>query len=367
MGFGGCRWHPNGRLPEASENPLDTLLQTAAADNYASDEKLSTSSQAAAPLLGDPAMTAVFTAPAATPDPVLSSQQERGQTPGEYDSDPGFGPFPAPTRPQPPSPKNPSSSLVSNKLRRKSLGAETVHVADYGYRYYDPLTGRWPSRDPIEEEGGINLYGFVGNDGVNRRDLLGLVEVTQGDNQTKKDQRAGTGLVNVEFEVTIEKFDKDTKADKDKKAKADKECYCYRYKTVNWRIVKHLPESMEDLGGDEFIKWYKKWKDESLEFRYINAGHVTYNAIDIHESVHVVQVEKKITEINKYFNETYSREICYKSTTSRDTAYSDAEKIYGHTLSYNPTPGGWDNYEKPASSAEWDEYKRFYEELLKKD
>jgi RHS repeat-associated protein len=49
-------------------------------------------------------------------------------------------------------------------------------VTVYGYRYYDPLTGRWPSRDPIEEEGGINLYGFVGNDGVNRLDYLGLTE-----------------------------------------------------------------------------------------------------------------------------------------------------------------------------------------------
>ena len=44
----------------------------------------------------------------------------------------------------------------------------------YGYRYYDPQTGRWPSRDPIEEEGGVNLYGFVGNDGVSKLDLLGL-------------------------------------------------------------------------------------------------------------------------------------------------------------------------------------------------
>jgi RHS repeat-associated protein len=44
----------------------------------------------------------------------------------------------------------------------------------YGYRYYDPVTGRWPSRDPIGEEGGINLYGFVGNNGVNRWDRLGL-------------------------------------------------------------------------------------------------------------------------------------------------------------------------------------------------
>ncbi|MEI7910008.1 MAG: RHS repeat-associated core domain-containing protein [Verrucomicrobiota bacterium] len=33
----------------------------------------------------------------------------------------------------------------------------------YGYRYYDPLTGRWPSRDPIGERGGKNLYGFINN------------------------------------------------------------------------------------------------------------------------------------------------------------------------------------------------------------
>ena len=43
----------------------------------------------------------------------------------------------------------------------------------YGYRYYDPVTGRWPSRDPIEENGGINLYSFVNNDGVNQWDYLG--------------------------------------------------------------------------------------------------------------------------------------------------------------------------------------------------
>jgi RHS repeat-associated protein len=56
------------------------------------------------------------------------------------------------------------------------MAENTVHVADYLYRYYDPLTGRWPSRDPIEESGGMNLYGFVGNDGLNFHDLLGLDE-----------------------------------------------------------------------------------------------------------------------------------------------------------------------------------------------
>ena len=33
----------------------------------------------------------------------------------------------------------------------------------YGYRYYDPSTGRWLSLDPIGEMGGVNLYSFVFN------------------------------------------------------------------------------------------------------------------------------------------------------------------------------------------------------------
>lgn len=44
----------------------------------------------------------------------------------------------------------------------------------YGYRYYNPETGRWLSLDPIGEKGGLNLYGFVGNDLVNHLDPFGL-------------------------------------------------------------------------------------------------------------------------------------------------------------------------------------------------
>jgi RHS repeat-associated protein len=44
----------------------------------------------------------------------------------------------------------------------------------YGLRYYQPTTGRWLGRDPIGENGGINLYGYVGGNPINRLDLLGL-------------------------------------------------------------------------------------------------------------------------------------------------------------------------------------------------
>jgi RHS repeat-associated protein len=43
----------------------------------------------------------------------------------------------------------------------------------YTFRPYNPLDGRFINRDPIEEDGGLNLYGFAGNDPVNRWDLLG--------------------------------------------------------------------------------------------------------------------------------------------------------------------------------------------------
>ena len=46
---------------------------------------------------------------------------------------------------------------------------------DYGYRYYSPELGRWLNRDPIAEDGGAHLYGFVENDGVGQFDILGLV------------------------------------------------------------------------------------------------------------------------------------------------------------------------------------------------
>ena len=46
----------------------------------------------------------------------------------------------------------------------------------YGYRYYNPSTGRWIGRDPAEEDGSLNLYAILGNDPVDDVDYLGLVD-----------------------------------------------------------------------------------------------------------------------------------------------------------------------------------------------
>ena len=43
----------------------------------------------------------------------------------------------------------------------------------YNYRHYSPALGRFLSRDPIQEQGGLNLYAFVGNHIGNSVDILG--------------------------------------------------------------------------------------------------------------------------------------------------------------------------------------------------
>jgi RHS repeat-associated protein len=49
----------------------------------------------------------------------------------------------------------------------------------YGFRYYDPGTGRWMSKDPLAEHGALNLYEFIGNDATGSLDYLGLIKETR--------------------------------------------------------------------------------------------------------------------------------------------------------------------------------------------
>jgi RHS repeat-associated protein len=61
-----------------------------------------------------------------------------------------------------------------NKYRFSSKEVDVQSGQYYfGRRFYDPLIQRWISRDPIEEDGGINLHRFVESDPLNRLDPNG--------------------------------------------------------------------------------------------------------------------------------------------------------------------------------------------------
>ena len=116
---------------------------------------------------------------------------DSGADPGpEGDPPAGNAVTPRPRRPRGPSGGISRKALASNDLRDRRPRRRGVWVPVYGYRFHDPLTGRWPSRDPIEERGGSNLYAIARNRGPGVIDSLGTVEI-----EVHTDILAGQDLV----------------------------------------------------------------------------------------------------------------------------------------------------------------------------
>ena len=64
------------------------------------------------------------------------------------------------------------ASVFPFRFSTKYYDAETG-LYYYGYRYYSRELGRWITRDPIEEDGGDNLYAFCGNNSLVKCDFMG--------------------------------------------------------------------------------------------------------------------------------------------------------------------------------------------------
>lgn len=58
-------------------------------------------------------------------------------------------------------------------LARPKTHTPAPRLQQRGLRYYSPELGRWVSRDPIEEDGGLLLYAFCGNEPSQRIDPTG--------------------------------------------------------------------------------------------------------------------------------------------------------------------------------------------------
>jgi len=64
-----------------------------------------------------------------------------------------------------------NNRLANTKERDASLGLD-----NHGFRYYDPASGRYISRDPIGYGDGMNVYASVHNNPINGVDPVGLYE-----------------------------------------------------------------------------------------------------------------------------------------------------------------------------------------------
>jgi RHS repeat-associated protein len=67
-----------------------------------------------------------------------------------------------------------SSPVESDLGYTGHLNHERSGLVVAPFRFYDPASSRWVSRDPIGEMGGLLLYGYVGNNPINAMDPLGL-------------------------------------------------------------------------------------------------------------------------------------------------------------------------------------------------
>lgn len=62
-------------------------------------------------------------------------------------------------------------------MKKLILSLAIAVFACNGFAYYSSEQGRWISRDPIEEQGGENLYAMVQNCPISKTDFLGLFEI----------------------------------------------------------------------------------------------------------------------------------------------------------------------------------------------
>ncbi|MEM9300307.1 MAG: RHS repeat-associated core domain-containing protein [Bacteroidota bacterium] len=145
------------------------------------------------------------------------------------------------------------------------------------YRAYDAQTGRWLSRDPIEEGDGLNIYAYVGNEPVGYIDLMGLTRYPNDPRHNMNPQNNPSGFVeglkerikrwlNDDYGHTRQLWDRCKQLEKFLKnhCPEDKDIKDEMDKLMDWCRKKfgpklqHRPEK-----GKQFVPYEDlKWKDK---------------------------------------------------------------------------------------------------------
>ena len=118
--------------------------------------------------------------------------------------------------------------------------------------WYDPGQGRWCSRDPIGEQGGLNLYGMTRNSPVDRVDRLGLaVTLTDGGlSSTSSDQNCYWTIFTGHSVEAIDWLRKNDYKNRGKCSKIGVRSCCDRYNNSLIPEESRIPGIIDYLNND---------------------------------------------------------------------------------------------------------------------
>ncbi|MEI7909597.1 MAG: tyrosine-type recombinase/integrase, partial [Verrucomicrobiota bacterium] len=360
-----ARTHPHGLLPKDHEHGFREPDMPAATEPVGMRDLLSanTACLIETKLPDDSTcgpeaavLSPVSAMPAAPANPISATGTVL-EPPGPDDNLPETGPAAPPKHPPPPAPVNPRNLFSSNDLQQDKPAASGVQVAYYGYRYYDPLTGRWPSRDPIGEKGGKNPYGFVGNGAVDKVDIVGLLvlEIVKEATVTEHRHEFG-GSVGVLYKPEYERIHLDSYT-------TDKKC-CIVVPKVSWWILKQLAIIKNPPAPEDWSRW-AEYKNSDWRFRY-NLPSFSPEELDVHESIHVAQFERTSDTIRSQLDGMFKDWIrCFHTPKEADKEkeWLDQKAKIGIRLE---VPFNSDDWEKEATDAEYEYLKTHHPAHLDK-
>jgi len=130
----------------------------------------------------------------------------------------------------------------------------------YGYRFYDPVNGRWTARDPSGERSGPNIYSMTSNGSVNSVDLLGLIDLQSAASVPSNT----TALPKNRTNMTREAFDKLAKPTPDEVTHLDQGCvgmaWCHSpdHTTPKYPEIRATCFAEETQATNEAIKFCKE-------------------------------------------------------------------------------------------------------------